>query len=147
MNSFGANNSVLIVEDDGMVLGTLTTTLELEHFDVTGCSNPFEALRLLSRREYAVILSDHNMPGMSGLAFFAECRRLHPASSRILLTAVRELNTVMAAINQGGEVCRFLSKPWKMDELIAAVRSGVQQHERMARSGGMPVRAAGLGRG
>jgi len=147
MNPFGSNNSVLIVEDDGMVLGTLMTTLELEHFDVTGCSNPFEGLRLLARREYAVILSDHNMPGMTGLAFFAECRRLHPGSSRILLTAVRELNTVMAAINQGGEVCRFLSKPWRLEELVSAVRSGVQLHERMTRGGGLLGRVAGLGRG
>jgi DNA-binding NtrC family response regulator len=123
MNTFHNPNCVLVVEDDSFVRSTLTTTLECEHFEVVGCANPIEALRQLSLREFAVIISDHRMPGMTGLAFLAECRRLCPNTPRILLTAVLELNTVMAALNHGGEICRFMSKPWRREDLVSAVRS------------------------
>jgi DNA-binding NtrC family response regulator len=136
MKTFHQHTSILVVEDDSFVLSALATTLEGEQFDVTPCSSPIEALRLLSRREFAVIISDHRMPGMTGLAFLAECRRLCPNTSRILLTAVVELATVMAAINHGGEICRFMSKPWRREELVAAVRSAVQKHDLTARSSG-----------
>jgi len=74
------------------------------------------------------------MPGMTGLAFFAECRKVCPSTPRILLTAVLELSTVMAAINSGGEICRFMSKPWRREELVAAVRGAAQKHDGAARS-------------
>jgi DNA-binding NtrC family response regulator len=134
MNPFRNHSSILLVEDDTFVLSALTTTLEAEGFDVVPCSSPIEALRLIARREFSVIVSDHRMPGMTGLAFFAECRKVCPSTPRILLTAVLELSTVMAAINSGGEICRFMSKPWRREELVAAVRGAAQKHDGAARS-------------
>jgi DNA-binding NtrC family response regulator len=145
MNPFHNYTSILIVDDDAFVLSALKMTLEMEQFEVTTCSNPIEALRLLTRREFTVIISDHRMPGMTGLAFLAECRRLCPHTPRILLTAVVELATVMAAINRGGEICHFMSKPWRQEQLIAAVRAAAQKHQLATRthaSQTWPVRRA-----
>jgi DNA-binding NtrC family response regulator len=125
--------SILIVEDESMVLATLKATLEREKFRVTACSSPVKALELLPKTEFAVIISDHRMPEMLGLDFLVECRRLRPNSSRILLTAVLNLTTVIDAINRG-EIYRFVGKPWLREELIATVRDAVQRHELMARN-------------
>ena len=63
-----------------------------------------------------------------GLDFLVECRRIRPEASRILLTAVLNLATVVDAINRG-EICRFIAKPWLREELIAAVRDATQRHD------------------
>jgi DNA-binding NtrC family response regulator len=120
--------SVLLVEDDAMVLATLKVTLETELYDVVACSSPVQALKLLPERDFAVIISDHKMPEMMGLDFLVECRRIRPQASRILLTAVLNLAMAVDAINRG-EICRFISKPWLRVELVAAVRDAIQRHD------------------
>jgi DNA-binding NtrC family response regulator len=143
MSPAAAGPSILIVEDDTMVLATLKITLEHERFQIVACPSPFQALELLSSREFAVIVSDHNMPEMTGLAFLIECRRLCPNSSRILLTAVLDLATVVDSINRG-EICRFIAKPWRRMELVAAVRDAVQRHDLTARNHALQAEAARL---
>jgi DNA-binding NtrC family response regulator len=143
MNPDQNRPSILLVEDDSMVLATLKLTLEHEQYDVTACSGPLEALPLLPGRDFAVIISDHKMPEMTGLAFLAECKRLCPHSSRILLTAVVDLATIVGAINRG-EICRFIAKPWLRVELIAAVRDAVQRHDLTAHNHSLQVETARL---
>jgi len=119
--------SVLIVEDDPAVLAAFKSTLEREELHVTACSNPLKALEILTERDFSVIISDQRMPEMAGLDFLVECRRLRPDSSRILITAVVSLPTVIDAINRG-EIYRFVAKPWLREELIATVRNAVQRN-------------------
>jgi DNA-binding NtrC family response regulator len=119
--------SVLVVEDDPMVLATLKVTLECEHFAVEAFTGPLEALTHVANRDFAVIISDHKMPEMMGLDFLVECRRLKPSTSRILLTAVLNPSKVVDAIARG-DLYRFVSKPWLRNELIATIRDAVERH-------------------
>ena len=75
-----------------------------------------------------MIISDQRMPEMLGLDFLIESRRLRPQSSRILITAVLTLPTIVDAINKG-EIFRFVAKPWLREELVATVWNAVQRHE------------------
>jgi len=128
-----ALRSVLIVDDEPMVLHALRSTLEREGFPVVACSSPLKALAILAERAVAVIISDQKMPEMSGLDFLVECRRLQPQASRILITAVLALPTVIEAINKG-EIFRFVAKPWLREELVATVHNAVQRHELSSRN-------------
>ena len=128
MRAHSPRPSVLIVDDEPLVLITLKVILEHEQFEVVTSSNPVQALKLVEERDFAVIISDHKMPEMMGLDFLTNCRRIRPHSSRILLTAVLNLAAVMDAIT-AGEICRFVSKPWLKEELVAAVRDGTERHE------------------
>lgn len=123
-----AKPTILLVDDEPVVLSALKFTLEREGFPVVGCSSPLKALALLEERDFAVIISDHRMPEMLGLDFLIESRRLRPAASRVLITAVVALPTIVDAINKG-EIFRFIAKPWLREELIATVRNAVQRHE------------------
>lgn len=127
MESLPTRPSVLIVDDDTMVLATLQVTLATEPYDVVISSSPIQALTLLPTRDFAVIISDQRMPKMLGLDFLVECRRIRPRASRILLTAVLDLATAMDAINRG-QICRFIAKPWLSAELISAIREAIQRH-------------------
>jgi response regulator RpfG family c-di-GMP phosphodiesterase len=120
--------SILVVDDEPVVLGALKQTLERENHEVVACSSPLKALAILEEREFAVIISDQRMPEMLGLDFLVESRRLRPHASRILITAVLSLPTVVDAINKG-EIFRFVAKPWLREELLATVRNALQRHE------------------
>lgn len=120
--------SLLIVEDEPLVLAALKGTLEREHFDVVACESPIKALALVKERDFAVIISDHKMPEMLGLEFLVECRRIRPQSSRILLTAVLNTQVAVDAINRG-EIYRFVSKPWLREELIVTVNGAIHRHD------------------
>jgi len=120
--------TILVVDDEPVVLFALKETLEREHFHVVACQSPLKALAILAERDFAVIISDQRMPEMLGLDFLIESRRIRPAASRILITAVLALPTIVDAINKG-EIFRFVAKPWLREELIATVRNAVQRHE------------------
>lgn len=131
MNTPGASpipSTILIVDDEPVVLSALQQTLERERFHVVACSSPTKALAILNERDFAVIISDQKMPEMLGLDFLIESRRIRPYASRILITAVLSLPTIVDAINKG-EIFRFVAKPWLREELIATVRNAVQRHE------------------
>ena len=128
-----STGDILIVDDEPIVLNALQFTLEREGFHVTTCSSPLKALAILQDRPFAVIISDQRMPEMSGLDFLVESRRLSPNCSRILITAVLALPTLVEAINKG-EIFRFIAKPWLREELLATVRNAVQRHELITRN-------------
>jgi len=120
--------TILVVDDEPVVLSALKQTLEREGFHVVACASPLKALAILQERSFSVIISDQKMPEMLGLDFLIESRALRPQASRILVTAVLALPTIVDAINKG-EIFRFVAKPWLREELIATVRNAVQRHE------------------
>ncbi len=120
--------AILIVDDEPVVLAALKETLERERFHVVACSSPRKALAVLAEQDFGVIISDQKMPEMLGLDFLIESRRIRPVASRILITAVLSLPTIVDAINKG-EIFRFVAKPWLREELIATVRNAIQRHD------------------
>lgn len=125
--------TILIVDDEPVVLTALKFTLEREGFHVVACTSPLKALAILADRDFSVIISDQRMPEMMGLDFLIESRRLRPHASRILITAVLALPTIVDAINKG-EIFRFVAKPWLREELVATVRNAVQRHDLVTRN-------------
>lgn len=126
--STAANNSLLIVDDEPVVLAALRDVLEREKYNVVPCTNPLQALEILRTREFAVIISDQRMPGMLGLDFLIESKKLNPFASRILITAVLSLSTIVDAINKG-EIFRFVAKPWLREELSATVKNAISRYQ------------------
>jgi len=135
--------SVLVVDDDPIVLSALKGTLEREQYTVVACNSPLRALELMADREFSVIISDHRMPEMSGLDFLVESRKLQPDCSRILITALVSLPTVIDAFNRG-EIYRFVAKPWLREEFVASVRNAVQRHSLILRNRELQVESTRL---
>jgi len=120
--------AILVVDDEPFVLSALKETLEREHYHVIAVSSPIKALAILAERDFAVIISDQRMPEMMGLDFLIESKRLRPHTSRILITAVLSLPTLVDSINKG-EIFRFVAKPWLREELTATVRNAIQRYD------------------
>lgn len=130
MNPSGEANSprILVVDDEAIVLGALKETLERDGHHVVATTSPVKALDLLRDEDFAVIISDHRMPEMMGLDFLIESRKIRPHASRILITAVLSLPTIVEAINKG-EIFRFVAKPWLREELSVTIRNALHRHQ------------------
>ena len=120
--------SLLIVDDEPIVLAALKETLEREKYHVVATTSALKALAILREREFSVIISDQRMPEMMGLDFLIESKKLRPLSSRILITAVLSLPTIVDAINKG-EIFRFVAKPWLREELTTTVKNALNRYE------------------
>ena len=127
MNSAKPDSAILLVDDDPDILETFGEQLRWEGYDVTTCADPAAALIALAQRQFAVVISDHNMPQMTGLELLAKVREIQPNASRVLITGLFALDTLVGAINQG-EIFRFLAKPWARAEMLATVGNAVQRH-------------------
>jgi response regulator RpfG family c-di-GMP phosphodiesterase len=135
--------TILIVDDEPVVLTALRLTLERERYHVIACADAPAALAVLGDHDIAVIISDQKMPEMTGIEFLLESRRIRPHASRILLTAVVSLPTVVDAVNKG-EIFRFVAKPWLREELLATVRNAVQRNELILHNRGLQAQTQEL---
>ncbi len=123
-----ALHRILVVDDEEIVLVALRETLRREGYEVTTASEASAALACLKQQAFSVILTDHQMPLMTGLEFLDQAKQIQPDATRILITAVLSLNTVIEAINKG-EIYRFIVKPWLREELLVTIRNAVQRYE------------------
>lgn len=119
---------LLVVDDEDIVLVALRETLRRERYDVVATSDATAALEELRKTEFSVIISDQCMPVMTGLELLAQAREIQPNATRILITAVLSLDTVIDAINKG-EIYRFIVKPWLREELLVTIKNAVQRNE------------------
>jgi response regulator RpfG family c-di-GMP phosphodiesterase len=122
-----SNRRILCVDDEPLVLEGIERTL-FEHFDVTTDSNPLHALSVLEAGPaFAVVLSDMRMPELDGAGLLARAREIAPLTSRMLLTGQADVNSAVAAVNEG-QILRFLWKPCPPEALIQALELGVEQY-------------------
>lgn len=124
--------SVLLVDDDPVLLRAMTRALRDPALELLTADSGHEALEVLRRRPIDVLVSDIDMPGLSGLELIALVRREHPTVVRMLLTGAATSDRAIEAINEG-EVARFLVKPFERD-LFRAILLGVRERVEQARN-------------
>jgi len=84
-----------------------------------------EALDILRKDEYAVVITDHLMPGLTGVELLERAARLCPATERILVSGYGDVDTLTDAINRG-HVSHFFPKPINPNELRKLVQGVLQ---------------------
>ena len=124
---------ILIVDDEEIVLVALRETLTRSGYQVATAPNAVQALTLLQQEQFSVIITDQQMPMLTGLEFLAQVKDIQPNATRILITAVLSLSTVIDAINKG-EIYRFIVKPWLREELLVTIKNAVQRFELICRN-------------
>lgn len=138
-----ALHQILIVDDEEVVLVSLRDTLAREGYQVTTAPNAVEALKLLKEQAFSVVITDQQMPMLTGLEFLGQVKQMQPDASRILITAVLNLNTVIDAINKG-EIYRFIVKPWLREELLVTVKNAAQRYELICKNQMLQVTTLGM---
>lgn len=128
---------VLFVDDEELVAHSLKAALWNSVYQVATANSAAEALELLERQEFDVIVSDERMPGMSGAELLAAVRRRFPRTVRMIFTGFVDHEATIRAINEG-EVFRYLTKPCRLPELEEALAAAIQFKRRLAAVREMP---------
>ena len=113
--------TVLVVDDEEHVRNALARMLIEAGCTVLAAESGEEASEILHQHRVQLLISDHNMPGMSGIELFKEVRRRHPQVLRIMLTGEMDSELAVRSINEA-EVYRFIRKPWSNADLRTIVR-------------------------
>ena len=118
--------TVLLVDDESIVLKALTTSIFWQQFGVNtlltaldGC----QALDIMSRQKVDLLITDIKMPNMDGLTLLKKVRIDYPNTHCILLTAYGEFEYAKAAIQLGAE--NYLLKPLKKEELEETIEKAL----------------------
>ena len=120
---------VLLVDDEPSVLDGLRRQLRSE-FDIVTATSAASGLELVaSDGPFDVVVSDMRMPDMDGAAFLARLRDIARDTTRVLLTGQADVDTAIAAINEG-QVFRFLSKPCPAPVVRQCLREAAEHHDR-----------------
>lgn len=114
---------LLIVDDEVRVLSALRRSLRREGYEILLASTPAEAMKLLAEREIDAVLSDHKMPGMSGIELLRATAEQRPHAARLLISgwpeavSPEDLRSIAPTV--------VLPKPWRDAELKAELRAAL----------------------
>ena len=119
--------TIMIIDDEQMILDMLRDQFELENYRVITAKNSEEALHKLTQQP-DIILLDINMPGMNGLDL---CRAIqnHVTCPSLFLTARIEEADRVAGLQSGGD--DYIIKPFSLAELTARVGAHLRRESRI----------------
>lgn len=116
-------HAVLIVDDEEASCRGLARVLR-RRFDCHTATSGSTALQLLDRHAVDVIVSDHAMPGGSGVELLERVAVVHPTIGRVLMTGFATVDVAMSAINSG-RIVRMLRKPFRIPDLEEAIEDAI----------------------
>jgi DNA-binding NtrC family response regulator len=127
---------VLVVDDEKDFLETIVNRLNKRNIDTTGCSSGEEALEVMKKKLFDVVILDIKMPGgMDGIEALREMKKIQPLAEVILLTGHASVETSIEGMKIGA--FDYLLKPIKLEELITKLAQAFEKkdsHEQKIRS-------------
>ena len=120
---------LLVIDDEPDVCDSVHDLLRRE-FRVLKANSAQDGIRLMQDEEVHIIMTDQRMPTITGVELLANVKSKKPQAVRMLFTGYADLESIVAAINQG-HIYQFLKKPWRPEELQEAVRQAAAEYDRL----------------
>jgi len=118
---------ILVVDDDREFQRSLIKIFQKAGYQVNVASDSVQALAVLDRRQYDLIVLDLKMPGKSGLEVLREIKTKRPDSKVIVVTAFGDSTSHSEAMAIGA--CDYLNKPVKRKEILEASKRALTRFE------------------
>ncbi len=115
----------LVVDDEESVCEAVKAILETENFDVTATTSSLQAVELVRRDRYDLIVSDLKMPELDGLQFYDKVREIEDKSIFVVMTAYSSAFPAVDAVSKG--IYDYLQKPFTPDEVRIPIRQRLKQ--------------------
>ncbi len=121
------SHTILIVDDEPLNIGVLDSLLK-DCYHILKAVNGYDALQIIQQNTVHLILSDQQMPGMSGVDFLEQSILYAPYAMRIILTGYSDIDVVVDAINRAN-VYKFIIKPYDTHDLLLTIKRALESWE------------------
>lgn len=116
---------ILVIDDEAGMRNMLRMVLEREGYAVTASASATEALGLLDKENFALVLCDIRMPELDGLAFLDALARTKSDASVIMMSAYGSIDTAVECLKKGAY--DYIAKPFKPDEILLTVKKAEER--------------------
>ena len=112
--------TILVIDDEDNMRHMLSKMLERAGYLADTAADGEQGLAMLERQPFDFVLCDIKMPKMDGMEFLRQCRRTKIGSTVIMMSAYGTIDLAVQAMQLGAY--DFITKPFKADEVLLAVR-------------------------
>ncbi len=120
-----SSGKVLIVDDEKIALKNLEHVMKKEGYAVTATQSGGNALALLEKQAFDVVLTDLRMEKVDGMQILKRCRENHPDTEVILITGFATLESAVEAMKHGAFF--YIAKPYRLDEVRKVVAEALEK--------------------
>lgn len=116
---------ILVVDDEEVALTNLVYVLQKEGYSVTGAPSGPDAVKLLGKNEYELVLTDLKMEKVDGMGVLDRVKTLYPDAEVIMITGYATVDSAIEAMKAGAY--HYIAKPYKLDEVREVVREALEK--------------------
>jgi len=115
---------VLVIDDERIVLDSITKILKEENFTVDVFMSGRQGLAAATQDDYDLVLTDLRMPDIGGMRILRDVKRLKPAVPVVMITGFGTVKSAVQAMKLGA--AEYLEKPFSPDQLVKTVNTALQ---------------------
>ena len=115
---------VLVIDDERIVLDSITKILKEENFTVDVFMSGRQGLAAATQDDYDLVLTDLRMPDIGGMRILRDVKRLKPAVPVVMITGFGTVKSAVQAMKLGA--AEYLEKPFSPDQLVKTVNAALQ---------------------
>jgi putative two-component system response regulator len=118
---------ILVVDDEPAITQLVARRIASKGYPCDTCDSASRAIECIQEKEYVLVISDINMPGMSGIDLLSWVKKSHPAIAFIMLTGIDDHATAVRALELGA--FGYIIKPFEASELFISISNALRRRE------------------
>jgi DNA-binding NtrC family response regulator len=134
-----SNGKILAIDDERNIRRLIRNEFSFEGFEVVTAGSGEEGLRYFQRDDFDAVLLDIKLPKMGGIQTLRSIKEAVPDAEVIMITGYGDVQSAVDAMKLGAR--DYITKPFKLDELLALVRQIVQERGAVAKERTEPAAA------
>jgi DNA-binding NtrC family response regulator len=115
---------VLIVEDEKLLRLMIAKLLQVSGYRVFICSDSLQALELVEKKSFDLIITDLMMAGATGMDVLRATRKCHPRAKVIITTGTPSSETLLEAKREGAYA--YLRKPFQLKQFLSILKDAIE---------------------
>ncbi len=128
VNSTSKAPKVLVAEDEKVLRLMMAKLLQISGYKVYTCSDGLQALELIGKESFDLIVTDMMMPGANGMEVLRATRRRQPRTKVIIITGTPSSETLLEAKREGAYA--YLRKPFQLKHFLSVLKDAIE-HSRL----------------
>ncbi len=120
-----ATAKLLVVDDEKIALNNLVHVLQKEGYAVTGAQSGPDAIKLLEKEHFDLVLTDLKMARVDGFGVMERSKELQPETEVIIITGFASIDSAIETMKKGAY--HYIAKPYKLDEVRKVVGEALEK--------------------